>query len=221
MSGQRPQLPPALSSSHHRAHVQVERGPAGHLRLVASAPGHCAPSRPHQMPGPGTPGRPRCRRDGLRGRRRRTWRGRSSPRKVRIAGGRGRTRRRGRRAGVRNSGRAASPARHAVAGSSNEPLASRVTAKNSPIGRLKRVLSRSSVRGGLGLPCASAPDVEKPGVAGARTAATAPITAQTTSTDQRQRTSARANRSISFSGPPDLRRRRVPVPGRGRESAPS
>ena len=45
-----------------------------------------------------------------------------------------------------------------------------------------------------------------PGVAGARTAATTPITAHTTRTAQRQRTSTRANFSINLSGSSGLRR---------------
>jgi len=60
------------------------------------------------------------------------------------------------------------------------------------MGRLKRLVRRSSVREasvGRSLPPRM---LSRAGVAGARTAATAPTATQTTSTTQRQRTSARA-----------------------------
>ena len=79
---------------------------------------------------------------------------------------------------------------------SNGAGAWRVIAKNSPIGRLKRAVSRSSVREASVSRALPPRMLSRDGVAGARTAATAPITAHTTSTTQRQRTSARANRSI-------------------------
>ena len=78
---------------------------------------------------------------------------------------------------------------------------SRVTAKNSPIGRLKRELRRSSVRDASVSRSLPPRMLSNPGVAGARTTATAPIIAHTIRTTHRRRTSARANRSISFSGP--------------------
>ena len=75
---------------------------------------------------------------------------------------------------------------------SNREGPSRVMAKNSPMGRANRSFSSFSVR--VASVSRSLPPrvLSRPGVAGARTAATTPITVHTTSTTQRQRTSARA-----------------------------
>ncbi len=158
------------------------------------------PSRASAAPPPGSAARRRrrCRRSRCRSRPARRWRGGPGSE---TCCRRWRERRpdRGRRAGGRappagNRG----PSRDGPA--SNREGPSSVTAKNSPMGRAKRSFSSFSVREAsvsLALPPRM---LRRPGVAGARTAATAPITAQTTRTAQRQRTSARAKRSIRFSG---------------------
>ena len=132
------------------------RSPA---RGSARRPGTPRQRRVRPARAPASPGRPRCRRGWPRARRSRRWRaGRGSGTWCRRWTGRRRGR--GRRAGGR-ARRAGCRARPGAPAASNEAGASRVTAKNSPIGRLNRLGQQVLGPGRLGLPLAAAPDVEE------------------------------------------------------------